>query len=92
MADKKKKKSKIDAQPHVKAAEETVRLAREELRKAEQCYQDVREKAVQQVEQLRQTNLGDLLDGTVKLARKYPGASLVAATVAGFFLGRLFRR
>jgi len=89
---KKKKQDKIDDEPQVQAAEKTVRSAREELRKAEQYYHEVRDKAAQRMDQLRKTTFGDVIDGTIELAKKHPAASLAVATAAGFFLGRLFRR
>jgi ElaB/YqjD/DUF883 family membrane-anchored ribosome-binding protein len=78
--------------PLVRAAEEKVRLAREELRKAESYCDEVRRKASQQVDRLREMTIGEMIDGTLNLVKKHPGPGVILAAAAGFFLGRLFRR
>ena len=35
---------------------------------------------------------GDVIDGTLKTVKRYPGTSLTIAALIGFYLGRLFRR
>jgi len=82
----------VDAQPEVKTAEKAVDRAREQLREAEEYYRKARQKASEQVERVRQTTLGDMIDGVLDIAKKYPGPSVAVAALFGFFLGRLFRR
>jgi hypothetical protein len=71
---------------------EAVRRAKAELQKAQQMYEDVRRRAAEKVEAVRKTTVGDVLDTTLNAIRKYPGKGLMAAAVAGFLLGRLFKR
>ena len=52
----------------------------------------VREQAAEKVQQVRQKNVGDLIDLVVGTAKKYPTASLFTAGLFGYLLGRLFRR
>jgi len=82
----------VDDQPDVQSAEEAVQRAREELQRAEEYCQQVRQKAAEQVERMRETTVGDVIDGGLSFAKKHPGISVAGAAVVGFFLGRLFRR
>ena len=74
------------------AAEEKVRRARAALQQAEEVCRQMRRQAAEQVERLRETSLGDMLDSSLELVRKHPGLGVTDAIAAGFFLGRLFRR
>ncbi len=76
----------------VSAAEEALRMARDQLRKAEQAYEDVRAKAAEKIEEVKEKSVGEVIDDGRELVRKYPGISVAAAALAGFFLGRLFSR
>jgi len=78
--------------PEVHAAAEAVEKAKAALREAQECYQRVRKEATDRLKQARETRLGDLIDGLLGLVRKYPGAGVITALLAGFFLGRRFRR
>jgi hypothetical protein len=78
--------------PEVHAAAEAVEKAKAALREAQECYQRVREQASARLKQVRETRVGDLIDGLLGLVRKYPGAGVITALLAGFFLGRRFRR
>lgn len=73
-------------------AREAVRRAKAKLRKAQNAYRDVREGAAERVKKVRESTVGDAIDGTLKLVRKHPGPSVIVAALLGFFLGRLFRR
>ena len=81
-----------DDEPEVRAAEEAVRRAKEELKRAQDLYVDVRRQATEQVRQVRGTTIGELIDGVLKLVKKHPGPGVVIAALLGVFLGRLFRR
>jgi hypothetical protein len=78
--------------PEVHAAAEAVEKAKAALREAQECYQRVRKEATERLKQARETRVGDLIDGLLGLVRKYPGAGVITALLAGFFLGRRFRR
>jgi ElaB/YqjD/DUF883 family membrane-anchored ribosome-binding protein len=82
----------VDRSPEVTAAEEAVRRAEGELQKAKEAYYRVREQATEQLKRVREKRLGDLVDDTRNLVKKHPGPSVVLAALAGFWLGRLFRR
>ena len=87
-------KARADAEesPEVRGAAEAVRMAKAELEKAEQLYQRVRQEAVEQLQKVREKTVGDLIDGTLEVVKKYPAAGLIVAGAVGFFLGRLLGR
>ena len=76
----------------IRSAAEAVRRAKAELKKAKDLYAQVRRQAADRLDAVRKTTVGDVVDGTLNTVRKRPGMSLFAATLAGFLLGRLFRR
>ena len=78
--------------PQVQDAEEAVQRAREQLHKAQQYYHDVQRETVAKLESMRHATVGDVIDAGLECVKKYPGPSVLAAAVAGFFFGRLFRR
>jgi ElaB/YqjD/DUF883 family membrane-anchored ribosome-binding protein len=71
---------------------ETLRRAKAELEKAHAFYEHVREQAADRIRDVRRKSVGDVLDGTLETVKRHPGASLTAAAVVGYLLGRLFRR
>ena len=81
-----------DEVPEVRAAEEAVRRAQEELERARELYVDVRRQATEQIRQVRGKTVGELVDGVLKLVKKHPGPGVVIAALIGIFLGRIFRR
>jgi ElaB/YqjD/DUF883 family membrane-anchored ribosome-binding protein len=83
---------KIDDLPHVRDAEQALLKAKAELDRAQQMYRNVRRQAVQELRDLRQKNLGDMLEQTLDYVRRHPGQGVGLAALAGFFLGRLLRR
>ena len=82
----------VDQNPKVRKAADAVSRAKEELRKAQEAYSEVREKAVGKLKAVREKSVGDLIDGTLELVKRYPGPGVILAAILGFFLGRLFRR
>lgn len=78
--------------PEVKTAAEAVRRAQEELEKARETYQSIRRQATERVERLRESTVGDVLEGSLDAVRKHPALGVGIAALIGFFLGRLFRR
>lgn len=79
-------------QPEVRAAEEALRRAREELHHAQQRYEEIRQKAAERIEQVREMKLGDMVDQALELVRQHPGPSLLGAFLLGIFLDRYFRK
>lgn len=78
--------------PEVAAAEQAVRQAEADLKKAKELYDQVRQEATDQLKRVREKTVGELIDETLRLVRKHPGPGVLLAAVLGFFLGRLFRR
>ena len=76
----------------VHSAADAVRRAKLELEKAQKLYDDVREQAVERLEKVRETTVGDVMDATLEAVRKRPALGLSLAALVGFFLGRMFRR
>ncbi len=81
-----------DEIPKVRSAEEAVRRAKEELKRAQELYVDVRRQATEQIRQVRGKTVGELIDNVLKLVKKHPGPGVVIAALLGICLGRLFRR
>ncbi|HBO42612.1 MAG TPA: hypothetical protein DD670_01485 [Planctomycetaceae bacterium] len=78
--------------PKIRSAADAVHRARLEFEKAQQVYDEVRREAVERIEKVRETTVGDLIEGTLDAVRKRPAVGLGIAALIGFFLGRLFRR
>jgi ElaB/YqjD/DUF883 family membrane-anchored ribosome-binding protein len=74
------------------SAADALQRAKAELEKAQAYYEKVRKQAVEGVEAVRKTSVGDVIDGTLHAVRRHPGASLTVAALLGLLLGRLFRR
>jgi ElaB/YqjD/DUF883 family membrane-anchored ribosome-binding protein len=81
-----------DVPPEVEAAEAALRRAEAELNKAKRQYCRIRRQATEKLKQARETNVADVVDGTLKLVKKHPAPGVLIAAAIGFFLGRLFRR
>jgi ElaB/YqjD/DUF883 family membrane-anchored ribosome-binding protein len=81
-----------DEIPEVQAAEDAVRRAKDELKKAQELYVDVRRQATEQIRQVRGKTVGQLIDDVLKLVKKHPGPGVIIAALLGIFLGRIFRR
>ncbi len=81
-----------DADPQVQSAADALRAAREELRRVEEQYQKVRQQAAEKIEQVRDTTVGDMLDGALEIVRQHPGPSLLAAVAFGIMLDHWLRR
>ncbi len=83
---------KLDERPEIQAAEDAVRQAKEQFEKAQQYCQQLRNETAAELQGLRDTNLGDLLEKSLTFVRKNPGCGVCLAAVLGYFLGRIFRR
>lgn len=81
-----------DELPEVKAAEAALRRAQAELEKAYATYTSLRNEATEQVRKLRESTVGDVVQGTLENVKKHPALGIGLAALVGFFLGRLFRR
>jgi len=73
-------------------AADAIRRAKAELEKARDCYERLCREARERAKAVRDTSIGDVLDGTLTTVKRHPGLSLALATLIGFFLGRMFRR
>ena len=78
--------------PEIRSAADAVRRAKLELEKAQKLYSEVRQEAIERLEKVRRTTVGDLVDAALEAVRKRPALGLSIAALVGFFLGRLFRR
>ena len=74
------------------SAAEALKRAKTEFEKAQTYYEKVRQQAAERVKAVRETSVGDMIDGTLDGVRRHPGASLTLAAMLGFLIGRLFRR
>lgn len=74
------------------SAADALKRAKAEFEKAQTYYEKVRQQAVERVNAVRETSVGDMIDGTLDTVRRHPGAGLTIAALVGFLLGRLFRR
>ncbi|NLS92299.1 MAG: hypothetical protein GXX96_08985 [Planctomycetaceae bacterium] len=81
-----------DETPEVKAAAEAVRRAKEEFEKACATYENLRREAVDRIRKLRESTVGDVVEGSLETVRRHPALGVGLAVLVGFFLGRLFRR
>ncbi len=82
----------LDEQPQVRTAADTLRAAQEELRRAEAQYHKVRQQAAEKIEEIRDTTVGEMVDGALDVVRKHPGPSLLAAAALGFLFDRWLRK
>lgn len=73
-------------------AAEALQRAQAELKKAQAYYHHVCREASERAKAVRETTVGDILDGALEGIKRHPAAGLAAAAALGFFLGRLFRR
>lgn len=80
------------AKPSKPMADDAISQAKAELDRAKACYKNVRRQATEQLKNVRKTNIGDIIDGTLETVKRHPAAGLGVAALLGFFLGRLFRR
>lgn len=81
-----------DGCPKVRSAADAVRRAETELKKARELYDKVKREAVERLKGVRQTNLGDVLDGTLAAVKKHPGLGVILSTLIGFLLGRWLKK
>lgn len=82
----------IDETPQVRTAADALRAAQDELRRAEAHYQKARRQAAEKLEEIRDTTVGDVVDGALNVVRRHPGPSLLAAMALGFLFDRWLRR
>ena len=78
--------------PKIRSAADAVRRAEAELKKARELYENVRREATERLKGVRQTSVGDLVDGTLSAVKKHPGLGVVLFTLIGFLLGRWLKR
>jgi ElaB/YqjD/DUF883 family membrane-anchored ribosome-binding protein len=76
----------------LRMAADAVRCAEETLHEARAGYDRLRRQAAEQIAAVRKQTLGDVIDTTLSAVRKHPGAGILLSLLAGFFLGRLFKR
>lgn len=83
---------KLDDLPAVREAEQAVLRAKAELERAQEKYRNVRQSAVRELRDLREKNIGDLLEHTLNYVSRHPAQGIGVAALIGCVLGRLFRR
>jgi ElaB/YqjD/DUF883 family membrane-anchored ribosome-binding protein len=81
-----------ESNSEVGLAAEALKRAKVEFDQAQAYYETVRKQAAERVKAVRETSVGDIVDGALGAVRRHPGAGLTVAAILGFFLGRLFRR
>jgi ElaB/YqjD/DUF883 family membrane-anchored ribosome-binding protein len=59
---------------------------------AECCCATLRNRIVEHVRHFRELTPNDFVDRSAEVVRKHPGWGIAAGVVAGFFIGRIFRR
>jgi ElaB/YqjD/DUF883 family membrane-anchored ribosome-binding protein len=74
------------------SAAAALKRAKAELEKAQAFYEHVCQQTTDRIKAVRETSVGDVIDGTLETVKRHPGASLTLAAILGFMLGRLFRR
>jgi hypothetical protein len=74
------------------SAAAALKRAKAELEKAQAFYEHVCRQTTERIKAVRETSVGDVLDGTLETVKRHPGAGLTLAAILGFMLGRLFRR
>jgi ElaB/YqjD/DUF883 family membrane-anchored ribosome-binding protein len=82
----------VEASAELCKATRAVQRAKEELHRAQQIYEEVRQEATERLKQSRDSTVGEMVECGLELVRKHPGPGVIAAAMVGFFLGRLFRR
>jgi ElaB/YqjD/DUF883 family membrane-anchored ribosome-binding protein len=81
-----------DANVELENAASQVQSAREALAAAQEQYEHARVQAAEKIEELRETTVGELVDGALEFVKKNPGAGVFASGIAGFIIGRLSKR
>jgi ElaB/YqjD/DUF883 family membrane-anchored ribosome-binding protein len=92
MSDENNTTASAEASSEVCSAADALKRAKAELEKAQAFYESVCQEATERLKSVRETNVGDMLDGTLDFVKRRPGASVAVAALVGFCLGRLFRR
>ena len=87
-----KKSEPQDESPEIRSAADALKKAQEELKKAQANYHHLREQAAEKIDEIRDTTVGDMVDGALEVVRKYPGSSLLAAFACGFMIDRWLRK
>ena len=82
----------VDDAPEVSEAADALKAAQDELKKAQANYHRLREQAAEKVDEIRETTVGEMVDGALEVVRKHPGSSLLAAFAAGFMFDRWLRK
>ncbi len=83
-------RTEIDGE--LRQAEDDLRQAEERLRKAQQRREEANRRQSEPGGTCPEVTVGRVIDGTLAFVKKYPGPSVVAAFVVGFFLNRILPR
>jgi len=92
MSDENSSPASPESPAEVCSAADALKRAKAEFEKAQAFYENVRQQATERLKSVRATSVGDMIDGTLAVVKRRPGASLAIAALVGFSLGRLFRR
>jgi ElaB/YqjD/DUF883 family membrane-anchored ribosome-binding protein len=92
MSDENNSPASAESSAEVCSTADAVKRAKAEFEKAQAFCEKVCQQAAERLESVRKTSVGDLIDGTLEVVKRRPGASLAIAALVGFFLGRALRR
>ena len=92
MSDESSSTASAEPSPEVCSAAEALKRAKAEFDKAQAFYENICQQASERLKTVREKRVGDMIDSTLEMVKRSPGTSLTVAALAGFFLGRLFRR
>ncbi|MCH8923751.1 MAG: hypothetical protein IIA67_11475 [Planctomycetes bacterium] len=87
----------LDEVPQVRAAREVAERAREKLREVAERYQNAGENATENQDAENSdaqegVTLGEAVEDVLGYVRRHPAQGVIAASLLGFFFGRIFRR
>jgi ElaB/YqjD/DUF883 family membrane-anchored ribosome-binding protein len=92
MSDENTTTTTAESPDDVCSAAAALKQAKAELEKAQAFYEHMCQQTTERIKAVRETSVGDVIDGTLETVKRHPGASLTLAAILGFLLGRLFRR
>ncbi len=84
--------ARAEVDDEVRQAEDVLRQAEERLQKARQRREEADRVQAESGAACGEVTVGRVIDGTLAFVKKYPGPSVVAAFVVGFFLNRVLPR
>jgi hypothetical protein len=83
---------KLDERPEIRAAEEAIHVAQDQLRKAREQYAYLKSHAREDIAEFSRLTTSEKVESALDWVRKHPGPGVLASLACGWMLGRLFRR